>query len=289
MGEPSTQSFATRFTQRAETPPRAKLTAGSSYRLSDLKTQRKTLIEELGPTIPEVPIPYFLTNILPGLREGLDVDEIATKFKASGHITDDGRWSCFPCDPAQVKKREEQCFQPLEQLAEAISTASGGGKHATPTLHAKPFHTTCLHAQGHEESRWVYWANIAMSAEFKKKARPADKEDNVAKIIWSMHQCMREDPRRRFTFGLTIENKEIRLWFCTRAQLLVSEGINFLQDHATVIHLFLALMYAKDHEVGWDPTICYARDRNGEVLLHDGVPRLDITIHEDGEEPETLR
>ncbi|KAF9807211.1 hypothetical protein IEO21_08326 [Rhodonia placenta] len=133
MGEPSTQSFATRFTQRAETPPRAKLTAGSSYRLSDLKTQRKTLIEELGPTIPEVPIPNFLTNILPGLREGLDVDEIATKLKASGHITDDGRWSCFPCDPAQVKKREEQCFQPLEQLAEAISTASGGG--STRLLH----------------------------------------------------------------------------------------------------------------------------------------------------------
>lgn len=133
------------------------LTAGSSYRLSDLKTQRKTLIEELGPTIPEVPIPNFLTNILPGLREGLDVDEIAAKLKASGHITDDGRWSCFPCDPAQVKKREEQCFQPLEQLAEAISTASGGGKHATPTLHAKPFHTTCLHAQGHKESsRWVF-------------------------------------------------------------------------------------------------------------------------------------
>lgn len=61
------------------------------------------------------------------------------------------------------------------------------------------------------------------------------------------------------------------------------------QDHATVIHLFLALMYAKDHEVGWDPTICYARDRNGEVLLHDGVPRLDITIHKDGEEPEVYR
>lgn len=140
-----------------------------------------------------------------------------------------------------------------------------------------------------DETNQVYWANIAMSAEFKKKARPADKEDNVAKIIWSMHQCMREDPRRRFTFGLTIENKEMRLWFCSRAQLLVSEGINFLQDHATVIHLFLALMYAKDHEVGWDPTICYARDRNGEVLLHDGVPRLDITIHEDGEEPEVYR
>lgn len=188
MGEPSTQSFATRFTQRAETPPRAKLTAGSSYRLSDLKTQRKTLIEELGPTIPEVPIPNFLTNILPGLREGLDVDEIATKLKASGHITDDGRWSCFPCDPAQVKKREEQCFQPLEQLAEAISTASGGGStrllHYTQNPSIQPVCTlrdTKSRPDGYfmisDETNQVYWANIAMSAEFKKKARPADKED----------------------------------------------------------------------------------------------------------------
>ena len=34
---------------------------------------------------------------------------------------------------------------------------------------------------------------------------------------------MREDPRRRFTFGITMEDTETRFWFASRSTVLVTE------------------------------------------------------------------
>jgi hypothetical protein len=39
---------------------------------------------------------------------------------------------------------------------------------------------------------------------------------------------MRDDLRRRATFGMTIENTTTRLWFCCRSMVLVSEAFNFI-------------------------------------------------------------
>ena len=38
---------------------------------------------------------------------------------------------------------------------------------------------------------------------------------------------MREDGRRRFVIGYTIENTNMRLWFCSRSDILVTEQFNF--------------------------------------------------------------
>ena len=58
---------------------------------------------------------------------------------------------------------------------------------------------------------------------------------NQTLILWDMHHIMRNDPTRRFTYGMTIENKSLRMWLCHRAAVIVSEPINFIK----VIELFL--------------------------------------------------
>ena len=40
---------------------------------------------------------------------------------------------------------------------------------------------------------------------------------------------MREDPARRFVVGYTIEDTSMRLWFCSRSNLLVTAPFNFLR------------------------------------------------------------
>ncbi|KAI6156760.1 hypothetical protein BKA82DRAFT_4049448 [Pisolithus tinctorius] len=35
--------------------------------------------------------------------------------------------------------------------------------------------------------------------------------------MWSLHHIMHSDPRRRATFGVTIENMEMRFWFACQA------------------------------------------------------------------------
>lgn len=43
-----------------------------------------------------------------------------------------------------------------------------------------------------------------------------------------MQQTLRDDPCRRFTFGFTIESCIMRIWFCSRAEILVSEPFDFI-------------------------------------------------------------
>ena len=51
---------------------------------------------------------------------------------------------------------------------------------------------------------------------------------NRAKITWSMANCIAKDPRRRFVYAFSIENTDMRLWFCDRSKILVSEPHNFI-------------------------------------------------------------
>ena len=55
-------------------------------------------------------------------------------------------------------------------------------------------------------------------------------------MIWSLHNIMREDPLRRFTFGITVEDTDMRVWYHSRALLTISEPINFttVRDRAAL-------------------------------------------------------
>jgi len=39
---------------------------------------------------------------------------------------------------------------------------------------------------------------------------------------------MRDDVRRRASFGMTVENSTTRVWFCCRSSVVVSEAFNFI-------------------------------------------------------------
>jgi hypothetical protein len=44
-----------------------------------------------------------------------------------------------------------------------------------------------------------------------------------------MQQVLRDDVRRRATFGMTIENTTTRVWFCCRSEVIISEKFDFIE------------------------------------------------------------
>ncbi|KAG2099620.1 uncharacterized protein F5147DRAFT_814078 [Suillus discolor] len=70
---------------------------------------------------------------------------------------------------------------------------------------------------------------------------------------------MREDPCRRFAFGITIEDTQLRLWLGNRGFLAVTEPINCFEDIDGVISLFHVLGSVSTSTslkgLGWDPTV----------------------------------
>jgi hypothetical protein len=52
-----------------------------------------------------------------------------------------------------------------------------------------------------------------------------------------MQHVMRDDPCHRATFGMTIENTKIRVWFCCRSAVIVSEAFNFIAVRMLFLYL----------------------------------------------------
>ena len=50
---------------------------------------------------------------------------------------------------------------------------------------------------------------------------------NMKKIVYAMANCIRDDPRRRFTYGYTIEGSDMRLWYCDRARIVTTQSFDF--------------------------------------------------------------
>lgn len=63
---------------------------------------------------------------------------------------------------------------------------------------------------------------------------PLRTHKNIAKILWSFRHIMHEDPRRRFVVGFTIEDTEMRLWYGSRTDVLVTEPFDFTRVSAVL-------------------------------------------------------
>ncbi|KAG1771178.1 hypothetical protein EV702DRAFT_1270925 [Suillus placidus] len=109
----------------------------------------------------------------------------------------------------------------------------------------------------------THWFDIAVPFEFKKERNTETLRDDEQKIIWSLHNIMREDPCRRFAFGFTIEDTN-------HAFVAATKPINFFENIDDVISLFYALGSASASAtmkgLGWDPTV--ERVHNGEEIQY---------------------
>ncbi|KAL5520234.1 hypothetical protein ACEPAG_9447 [Sanghuangporus baumii] len=99
----------------------------------------------------------------------------------------------------------------------------------------------------------IQWYDIGASFEFKKDSKGS--YDNIRKLLFHMQQMLTLDPCRRFSFGITIEDKLMRLWFCSRSNPAVSTEFDFTTDINRLVHIILALSFASKEDLGWDPTI----------------------------------
>ncbi|KAL1727165.1 hypothetical protein EV714DRAFT_286724 [Schizophyllum commune] len=81
------------------------------------------------------------------------------------------------------------------------------------------------------------------------------KLENAKKVIWSMHQIICTDSRRRFTFGITFANTEIRLWHYSHAVVVVSKPFDLNVNAKTLIDVYSRFAFATREELGFDPKI----------------------------------
>ncbi|KAI6021147.1 hypothetical protein EDC04DRAFT_2901404 [Pisolithus marmoratus] len=283
-----------------DTVPKPKHTSLAAYRSGDLALGRTAVLRDLG-DIPSVSLDYFKSAALPPLRERIDIDKIKESLQRDAEVWSQAsnQWVGFAKEPKDSEQSEDMTFKPLSNIFDAVvRKATVAGTQAKLRFVSRPSESplsersnaTCPDAyllllekksvdtqndkKNHaKNSNPDSWDDIAVSFKFKKGNGNAERKDDDKKVVWSLHHIMRSDPCRRATFGVTIENTSMRLWFTCRAVTLVSKPFNFLTEPEHLIYFFSSLAFANDHELGWDPTI--------RRVCVGGKPQYDITVRTD--------
>ncbi|TFK22962.1 hypothetical protein FA15DRAFT_705880 [Coprinopsis marcescibilis] len=89
--------------------------------------------------------------------------------------------------------------------------------------------------------------------EFKKDE--AAREDNNKQMVFGASQLFYNDPRRRFTYGMTIEKTSTRLWFFNHSFICTTDPFDCNENPEALIRWFLYMTFANETQLGFDPTV----------------------------------
>lgn len=85
------------------------------------------------------------------------------------------------------------------------------------------------------------WFNITYVEEYKKRNPNTDLNDvcpifhpqidviDDIKLLWGLRYMMNIDRRRKFAFGASIENTDMRIWFCCHQIVFVTRRFDFMK------------------------------------------------------------
>jgi hypothetical protein len=101
-----------------ETPPVVKRTSGEAYRASSLEDAGTLVLNNLGDSVPEVPLSFFLQHVAPAsLIDTVKVKEGLVEKKA---FTKSGRWKGYSKDPSKMSGGEAKIFESLQQAIQTV-------------------------------------------------------------------------------------------------------------------------------------------------------------------------
>ncbi|KII84431.1 hypothetical protein PLICRDRAFT_365367 [Plicaturopsis crispa FD-325 SS-3] len=249
------------------------------------------VMEDLDGAIPELSWEQFEPYLPP---KCVDTLAVKARLELSGAIVDN-RWAAYrELDPSKMDGHQDAVFAPLELIVKTIISecllSSSFDQEQTLELMLNPDQVPiCSERKNNSRPDGALrlpgplylWNGIGVSKELKKFGG-VHVYDNRRQVVWSMHHILRDDPTRRFTFAITTEDTQMRLWFCSRSVMVATKSFNFVTDLEKVIRIYSSFAFATKPELGWDPTI--------RVVPNTNPTRYDIDVHTDGEDkPVTYR
>ncbi|KAF9560248.1 hypothetical protein CPC08DRAFT_723418 [Agrocybe pediades] len=110
---------------------------------------------------------------------------------------------------------------------------------------------------------------IPVACEWKLRKTP----DNKKEVVSANVQIMNADASRMFSFGMTIEEDELRLWYFSRSHSAVSIAVDYVKNPAFLVQAFMSFMFATREEMGYDPTVAFHDNNNYTYSIPSAKPR----------------
>ncbi|KAJ6511308.1 hypothetical protein C8R47DRAFT_730009 [Mycena vitilis] len=238
--------------------------------------QKSKQFEKIGKTlvgVPEVPLDFFLAAILPSLSDSiLDIEAELIK---RGLIVD-GLWALNP----SLSHGGKDHFADLVQIFDAVAEAAEQGLRRPPnarllysvpdavagTQPPLPDAQIRLIAPDSDSS-----SCFATAVPWRMESMRKPRESNNHELIWSCQDLLRDDPRRRFAYGVTLDDAQMRIWFFSRSEELVSCLFDCMTEVSALIQIFVRLAFATPEQFGYDTTM-------SRFIDDAGSPQMKITV-----------
>ncbi|KAF7799156.1 hypothetical protein EIP86_010387 [Pleurotus ostreatoroseus] len=252
-----------------ETPYSSPRSQDSQFTSASLPERRGIICHDASSVTRKVPLIFFFKYALPPLHAKIDLDTVIEKLKSNRTILNDRLMMFSRKDPAQKSGTEAVIYAPLEKIIRRMVEAASS-EDLQPTLEffnkgnstpisdnrdcsSKPDIIGALRPC--KKTSRPKWVTNGVSGEVKPLETEEKAYDDASKVMGSMQHCLCDDVARRFTYGFTIENTTMKMWYASRGFVFVSVGFNFITDHVTTARFFLSLAFAQEHQLGFDPTI----------------------------------
>ncbi|KAK7042410.1 hypothetical protein R3P38DRAFT_2767972 [Favolaschia claudopus] len=108
---------------------------------------------------------------------------------------------------------------------------------------------------------------LLVAVPWRLQSRRAPSDSNEDGLIRSCEEVLCVDPCRRFSYGITVNDDNLRIWFFSRSHEFVSSPFNSLKDIPTLSRVVLSLAFATPEQLGYDTTMSHVADNLGNAQL----------------------
>ncbi|EAU89865.2 other/FunK1 protein kinase [Coprinopsis cinerea okayama7 len=168
-----------------------------------------------------------------------------------------------PCAGGKENDHEKHVFAPLASICEAICEAlrsvdgvelngysvrmCGESNLASDISGCNQRIDACMTTNMDKRLRVT---DIIVAFEFKTTRTVKMVIQNRAQIVSHSNHTMNEDPRRKFMFGITIEDGGMSLWYFSRSHSAKSWAFNMVERADLFIKIMVSLFCATDEQLG---------------------------------------
>ncbi|KIP07792.1 hypothetical protein PHLGIDRAFT_12972 [Phlebiopsis gigantea 11061_1 CR5-6] len=257
---------------------------------ASVSRHRANILHDLGERVSQIDLQFFYDHLLPPspLKGRRTPSGVVKKLRKADKIQKQrpGYWADWT-KPSSCAENETEVFKKLEDLTKDIRDAANIKGTRTIDFVCNGAISLKSHARDNTSKPDCYairypeakqrfvkdkvgkyqplWLDVAVPGEFKKSMGTGTFND----VLWSMHHIMREDARRRFVIGFSIDDYEMRIWYFSRSDAYVSEAFNFLTEHELFVDFVLRVSYAPYHQLGWDSSMTLRTPKDGQELEYD--------------------
>ncbi|KAJ6511309.1 hypothetical protein C8R47DRAFT_1064903 [Mycena vitilis] len=219
--------------------------------------------------VPQVPLDTFFTSLLPSASS--DVCAAVKAHLVDGNHLLNGTWSALNTGNTSRKV-------PLKVLRSIFEAVVGVASDTLVDV-LGPRRTELFVSDDPDLPDYLPHAELRLVARDEQDERPwfstvvpwrvdasaYGPRSNHEKLIWTCHDVLQEDARRRFTFGITLDAHELRLWFFSPTHTVVSTPLNLTQEPDALIRLFITLSFATPEQLGYDTSMSCLIDESGSA------------------------